>query len=204
MKDIVKDWCEFCEGAKTYDKSYFYTLFWQDQSDDKISKDELYEIFKYFPNSNELLELMTNYLFKNDKAQDLSTSFLIQLVKNDINEKISLSNNLKYIKNYSIEFVDDYNFVKSKINSEEYYNFYDEVSDILADAWIIEDKKTFALYEAFYGLTKSYEIVWYLFSPLMSKRINYKNYIDIISSGAIYTIYNNKILVSKEEFEIGN
>ncbi|MBF7093176.1 hypothetical protein IUY40_16715 [Flavobacterium sp. ALJ2] len=194
MKDIVKDWCKFCEGEETYDKSYFYTLFWQDQ----FSKDELYEIFKYFPNSNELLDLMFDYIYDCNIIEDKSTSYLMQLVKNDISEKTSLSDNLKYIKNYPVEFVDDYNFVKNKIDSEEYYKYYDEVSDVLADRWIIEDKKTFALYEAFYGLTKSYEIVWYLFSPLISTKINYKYYVDIMMLGGVYTIYNNKILVSKE------
>jgi hypothetical protein len=198
MKNIVKDWCKFCEGEKKYDKSYFYTLFWQDQTDLKITKDELYEIFKYFSNSNELLELMSNYLYDNYIIENKSTSYLIQLVRNEIDEKTSLSNNLDYIKNYPIEFVDDYNFVKSKVDSEEYYKYYDEISDILADSWIIEDKKAFALYEALYGLTKSYEIVWYLFSPLISIKINYKYYIDIYMLGGVYTIYNSKILVSKE------
>lgn len=194
MKEIINDWCQFCEGIKAYDKSHFYTLFWEEE----ISTNDLYQIFKYFPNHNELIKIMTNYLHGNQEITNKSNDFIMQLVQKDIQEKVSLSNNLKYIIDYPIEFIEDYSFVSNKVGSDEYYEYYDEISDIISDKWILEDKKSFALYEAFYGLTKNYEIVWYLFSPLLKTPINYKYYFDISISGGIYTIYNKKILVSRE------
>lgn len=194
MKEIISDWCQFCEGKKEVDKSYFYTLFWED-----INRDDLNEIFKYFPYSDKLFEIMSDYLFSNGSIINQTNNELIKLVQKDILEKISLTDNLKHIRDYPIEYIENYNFVKDKIDSDEYYEYYDEIADIVADNWLLEDKKCFALYEAFYGLTKNYEIVWYLFSPLINTSINYKYYFDIITYRGIYTIYNKKILVSKEE-----
>jgi hypothetical protein len=98
MKAIVIDWCHFCEGLKTFDKSHFYALFWEDNEEDKITANELVEIFKYFPNSKELYNLMKDYLFGKRQKQNITNDLLIELAKKDIYEKISMSSKLDYIK----------------------------------------------------------------------------------------------------------
>lgn len=197
MKSIITDWCNFCEGRALFDKDHFHTLFWEDNKNDKITKDELILIFKYFPNSKELFNLMNDYLFNKTLLKNATNETLIELVKKDINQKKLLSTKLQNIDNYPIEYIANFNLVEQYKNCCEYLEYYDEISDIIADNWIIEDKKTFALYESFYGLVKDYEIVWYLFSPLINTKINFKYYFDFTSLGGIHSINNKKILVSK-------
>lgn len=197
MKSIITDWCNFCEGRALFDKDHFHTLFWEDNKNDKITKDELILIFKYFPNSKELFNLMNDYLFNKTLLKNATNETLIELVKKDINQKKLLSTKLQNIDNYPIEYIANFNLVEQYKNCTDHYEYYDEISDIIADNWIIEDKKTFALYESFYGLVNDYEIVWYLFSPLINTKINFKYYFDFTSLGGIHSINNKKILVSK-------
>lgn len=199
MKEIISEWCEFCEGKKVFDKSHFYTLFWED-----ITQSDLKTIFKYFPNADQLFELTNDYLFgKTQRVPDtLVYETLVELAVNDINQKkclLNINSDLyRLIDHIKVEFVDDHILVKNLCSSSPYVDFFDAISDILLDSWVIEDKKTYALYEAFYGLTKSYEIVWGLFNPLYSKDINLQNYIRFTSLGGVYSFSDNRLLVSKK------
>jgi hypothetical protein len=198
MKEMIVDWCEFCEGKKIFDKSYFHTLFWED-----INSSDLKLIFKYFPNSDALFNLMNDYLF--EKSEKVSESkineTLIELALSDIQEKKFLLNGnsslVSMVDNINVEFVDDYLFVANLCNSSPYLDFFDAISDVVLDNWIIEDKKTYALYEAFYGLTKSYEITWELFQPLLSIDTSLGYYIRFVSLGGVYSFLGTKLLVSK-------
>ena len=58
MKQIIKDWCEFCENGAKFEDGHFYTLFM-----DGPSPDEIKEIFKYFDQKDELTDRMVKYLY---------------------------------------------------------------------------------------------------------------------------------------------
>jgi hypothetical protein len=200
MKEIISDWCEFCEGRKAFDKSHFYTLFWED-----ITQSDLRIIFKYFPKADKLFELTYDYLFGETQRvpEALLNETLIELALNDINQKKYLlhtnSDLFRMVDSIKVEFVDDDILVQNLSKKSPYLDFFDAISDTLLDSWIVEDKKTYALYEAFYGLTKSYEIVWGLFSPLFSMNISFQYYIQFTSFGGVYCFLDNKLLVSKKE-----
>jgi hypothetical protein len=102
------------------------------------------------------------------------------------------------VDSIKVEFIDDDVLVQNLCGKYPYLDFYDAISDILHDSWIIEDKKAYALYEAFYGLTKSYEIVWCLFSPLFSTSISFQNYIPFTSLGGVYSFLDDKLLIAKK------
>jgi hypothetical protein len=197
MKAIIIDWCNFCEGKIAFDKSHFYTLFWENNEQDKITRSDLVEIFKYFPKSKELFNLMESYLFDKSEKRNTTNDYLIELAKKDIYQKISLSKKLDHFKSYPIHFINDFKVVEELKNHEDYFSFYDEVSDMISDKWLLEDKKTFALQEAFYGLAKNYEIVWYLFSPLINVRINFEYFFEFTCLGGVYSIHDNKIIISR-------
>lgn len=198
-KRIIIDWCQFCEGKNSFDKSHFYTLFWED-----ISQNDLKEIFKYFPNPDRLFLFTNEYLFGKTRrvSESVINKMLIELALGDLNEKKNLidsnSNLSSMLNDIKVEFINDNLFVETSRNNIPYVDFFDAISDKLMDSWIIEDKKTFALYEAFYGLTKNYEMVWYLFKPLLSIDINLEYYFQFTSLGGIYSFIENKLIVSKK------
>ncbi len=197
MRQILKDWCNYCEDKKDFDKSHFYTLFWDDSEKEKLTPNDLNIIFSYFNEKEKLIEIMNNYLFlsENNKITEDNEIFLI---KNDIKEKIKLSKVLDFISSYKIS-VSDLEKVEESRNELEFLNFYDEISDIVLDNWKIEDKKTNALYEALYGLTYDYELVWYLFSPLLNLNITFENYYLLKKIGITYSIFNKEIIYSKSK-----
>lgn len=198
MRQIIKDWCDFCEGNKYFDKSHFYTLFWDDSESEKLTKADLQIIFSYFLEKDRLFEILNHYLFDTKEKINLSKEDLVFLSREDINEKAKLSEDLKYIFTTSIIFDENFQKVEASRNESEYLNFYDEISDIILDSWKLEDEKTNALYEAFYGLTADYEMVWYLFSPLLNISTTFFYYFQLKINNGIYSIVNNKIVVSRE------
>lgn len=198
MNNIITDWCAFCEGRKSFDKSHFHVLFWED-----ISANELHEIFKYFPNSEILFELTHDYLFGITNPISNPSNVLIDLAFRDIQEKrklISEDLGLDVInENMMVEFVDDFQSVEKLKTKEPYISFFDAINDKFLDSWILEDKKAFALHEAFYGLTKYYEMVWYLFKPLTNIKVSLKYYYELTKLRGVYAFRANKLIVSQHE-----
>ena len=74
MRQIVKDWCEFCEKGTKFEDGRFYTLFM-----DGPSKEEIKEIFKYFDQNIELTNRLVKYLYhpkpKIDDVENLKSFF---------------------------------------------------------------------------------------------------------------------------------
>lgn len=196
MNKIVFEWCEFCEGKQHFDKSHFYTLFWED-----ISEQDLKTIFQYFPKSNELFEIMNDYLFGEGEKKLESQELLLELASNDVlQKKLLIQDNIglvKKIENVKVEYTDDFRIVEESRGESPYVDFFDALNDKVLENWIIEDKKAFALYEAFYGLTKYYEMVWYLFQPLININVSFKYYYKLSKLGGIYSFVDNKLMVSK-------
>ena len=200
MSEIINDWEQFCEGRKSYDKSHFYTLFWEG-----IILNDLETKFKYFPKSITLVERVSEYLFgkREDVLPESSVrDVLINLAVRDIEERKSIidsdSSLFNSIQNLEIKFTEDYESVLSLKAKSPDIDFFDAVNDVLSECWIIEDKKAFALYEAFYGLTKDYEMVWYLFSPLFKTNVDWSYYYRLTTLGGIYSIANKQLFISKK------
>ncbi len=199
MNEIIADWINFCEGREKFDKSHFYTLFWEG-----ITQNNLEDIFKYFPHSIELMNRTKDYLFgtKEKISESVINDVLIDLAIKDLNQKKSIINHnselVELIELLKVEFTQDFKQVLQLKRRSPNVDFFDAINDKLSDNWIIEDKKAFALYEAFYGLTKNYEMVLYLFNPLFKIQIDCGFYFKLSTLGGVYSFSNDKILVSKK------
>lgn len=197
MNNVISDWCAFCEGRKSFDKSHFHTLFWED-----ISLNDLRQIFKYFPNSEELFSLTHDYLFgTTDAISNSVPKVLIDLAFKDILEKRKLIGEGFGLTgangNMTADFIEDFKHVEKLKTKEPYLSFFDAINDKFLDSWILEDKKTFALHEAFYGLTKYYEMVWYLFKPLTNIKVDFKYYYELTKLRGVYAFLGDKLIVSQ-------
>lgn len=192
MRQILKDWCNYCEGKEDFDKSHFYTLFWDDSEEEKLTENDIDIIFSYFNEKEKLIEIMRDYLFPNKSNQKFINNVIL-LIQKDIEEKIRLSEKLNFISSYKISLSKIENVEKSR-NEIEFLSYFDEISDVVLNNWKVEDKKANALYEALYGLTYDYEMVWYLFSPLLNLNIDFKYYYELKKQGIVYSIKNKIIL----------
>ena len=97
MRQIVKDWIDFCEKGTAFEDGYFYTLFME-----KITSIEIREIYKYFPNSDLLIERMEKFLFESPpKVQNIESRKLEleRLIKLDFVERAPVMNRLSIFSN---------------------------------------------------------------------------------------------------------
>lgn len=196
----LNDWIDYNNGIKDFDKSHFYTLFMDNNNGKTIVDEELQIVFQNMPNSIKLAERLKEYYAVRRQNNVINTEeFLKETVREDIEQKKIAINDkeLLSILNKKIEFVKDYNKVEEAQLEEWHSEFIMLISDYTIDLRISKDKRIYALFEAFYGLTHNYQLVWYLGSPLLNTEINFDNYLDIWSVGGEYAVTENGIIVSK-------
>lgn len=201
---IIKDWIAFCEGQRDFDKSHFHTLFMKMEHEKQITEKEYDKIFRYFSNSDELIARIKNYHDStyHKESNDIK-SYLIEKVNSDIKEKRKIlsetdSGVLQYIDN-EIHYLENEDLLNLKMKNWQHEEFIDEIeSNLINDEFFI-DKKLIALFEAYYGLTRNFQLVWYLGAPLLNSPINLDYYYDIWKIGGDYVVTENGVIVSRNK-----
>jgi hypothetical protein len=209
----LKEWCDYCEGVREFDKSHFYTLF-----HNNFSLTELMAIFQYFPRATDLLSLMlklraTNVdTWKGGKRffpqcdEAVSTNELVRLAERDILEHrnvcVSAGDGelVNIIDNATVRFVEDEKIVNETRRGDIPYNWlFELVGDRLGRALISKERKIYALEEAFYGMCGDYYLCWYLSQPLRNFEINLNIYFDLWRKGGDYILTKDEILVTRRK-----
>jgi len=206
---LLNDWINFSEGRKSFDKSHFYTLFHE-----KWNQNEIELIFNFFPNSEVLIKKFLEFTESKKKLEthDIIKGFnknnyyeiLTSLINNDLNEKERLCKELNFIEllniftDISFSFTNENDFFLIKKQSDSNAWLMESIGDYFIDNKMIEDEKTYALFEAFYGLTVNYQLVWFLGKPLINTTYNPDKYFQIWSHGADYVIDNNVAYISSK------
>lgn len=207
---MLSDWMSFCEKKKNFDKSHFYTLFhyrWQPS--------ELKIIFKYFADYKVLEEKIMRYLNSdrynaiqkgnNFKTIPIDENKLVTLIKSDLSEKKKVCQKFK-----DFELVDIIEHAKIEFVSVE--DFTSLLETDIPDGWIIEllndyfienrisnEDSIYALFEAYYGLTANYQLVWFLGSPLINVEYNFNSYIELWENGLDYLVGHNHVFVIRNK-----
>ena len=203
MDEQLIDWIDFCEKRKTFDKSHFYTLFFEGEADNgRRSEEELKTIFQYFPHANELLLRMNNFTSEEDYQVTDYKDYIIENTSKDLAQKrIILEEEeeeelIKLIQK-PIKFVKDINeIIDNRINNWPDAELYSVVNDFFIEIKPVDDL-TNALGEAFYGFTHNYDLTRYLMSPLIDTELNLDYYFNIWKVGGDYSITENGVIVSK-------
>lgn len=198
MDKLFQDWINLCEGKKSFDKSHFFSLFQADDNGDFFSEEELRKILDYFDEKDELFLRLNNY-FNNQKeeTEDIK-DFLIHKMESDLLEKRKLITDaeLLTIIDQPIEFVDGISFVfNAQQSSWMHHEIISEIEYSMLAAKTLKTPEVYALFEAFYGLSQNYNLVWYLGKPLLDIDINVDNYFDIWKMGGEYAFSNRKNLL---------
>lgn len=194
MRQIVNDWISFCEGIKSFEDDYFYTLF----MDDVVIK-EIEVIYRYFPNSEKLVDRMKKYLFAEiPPTNEIEKEQILEkLIKLDFEERKSIlehlpifsnfNSNPKFIFTRNVEEV--YNLASNDIWIQGFYDF-------LRNQLLIEDDKTWELKSALYGKTYDFDYQLYLFQPLLKTDYSFEHLFEFKRLGGVYAITANGVYYS--------
>ena len=201
MQIILQDWCDFCEGKKDSDKSDFLTLFHGDIGDNYLNK-----ALRFFPNKAQLIERIKNvrsvYL-DNSEQWEINVDFFLSLALQDVSEKrkacehLSEYELLDIVDKASPKFTSDPDIFEKARYNDWNSEFLSQVSYYFDTCWIDDLDKYYALFEAFYGLTNSYEIQWYLGKPLMKTDVNPDHYYELWKRGGNYALTETELIVAQ-------
>lgn len=196
-KELLKDWCDFCEGRKKFDSYHFSTLLMETMLEGyTIELDEFFkEISKYFdPSIYKNLE----HTFKNT---NLNSGDIWQWVKKDLIEKKKIFSDLeeasnleKLIEAQSYVTVHDRtlldNLRMSDINTILY-----ETSGDYAINNRIDDDRLYALEEVFYNIACDYDLVRGLLAGVINGDVDFSNYLEIYRRGCDYVVGEENIII---------
>ena len=195
MRQIVKDWCEFCEKGAKFEDGYFYTLFM-----DGLSPDEINEIFKYFDQKDDLTDRMHKYLYRSKPQIDnveILKDELRRLIVKDFEDRQKILSELecfkKFLANPEFEFISDLEHNKTIVWDDIWsQNFQDKI----CSKKVNREDKTYELYNSLYGITFDFDFQLYLFLPLLNTDYTGENIFEFKSLGGIYAISDNKVYYS--------
>lgn len=194
MRQIVNDWGSFCEGKKSFEDSYFYTLFM-----DELSNDEIEYIYKYFPNSERLVNRMRQYLFDESLAvnENEKKQVLGRLIELDFEDRKPILELLPSFSNFNSSprfvYTEDVEYVSNLVLEDVWIQ---DFQDFLRDQIIIDDDKVWELKSALYGLTYDFDYQLFLFQPLLNTNYTMENIFKFKKLGGVYAITDNEIVYS--------
>ncbi len=196
-KELLKDWCAYCEGKNDFDKFHFSTL--------------LMEAFleRYTPELDGFIKEITKYfdssLYKNivrtfsDEPADKGE--IQHWVDNDLKEKRKIITNIddassliQLIDNQKYVVVHDRQKLYKAMESENHSILYDAVGDYVIDhSW--NDKRKYALQEILYNIASDNNLVYGLISGMMEGDVDFSNYLEIYRRGCDYAVGDDHIVL---------
>ncbi|MFS5596691.1 hypothetical protein V2V61_11080 [Streptococcus agalactiae] len=204
MTTLLEDWCAYCQGEVSFDKSHFIGLL-----KDHSSEQDLAVIMSYLPHSDALLRIARVVISNGNLSAYLLPKFVAeqQLLKEmgwrwlremERTSTILGDDEIAGIcRNASVEFVcdDDLESALSKDNPNAW--FFDLVSDSVLENLVSDSDIVYALLEAFYGLSADYFIAWYMAAPLINIDLNLSAYFDLWRNGGRCVLAEDALYVNQ-------
>ena len=198
MNLLIDDWSSFCENKAVFEDNYFFTLFMEN-----VTFTEIKEIYKYFPNSEELIKRMVKFLFE-EKPKiidfNLKKNELEKLIKLDFEERKPILENIKiftnYVSNINFVYLEDFESITTLILDDVWSQSF---HDFMRTQKLITDKKVYELNNALYGITYDFDYQLYLFKPLLKTNYTVKNLFKFKQLGGVYAIKDNCVYFSFEK-----
>jgi len=195
MNQMINEWSDFCEGRAVFEDCYFYTLFMEN-----ISSEEIRSIYKYFPNSEQLIEKMENFLFgakPNIENFETKKNELERLIKLDFEDRKPILQQLdvfsKFNSNPTFQFTFDIESISTLILDDVWSQSF---HDFLRTQKVISDKKVYELYNALYGITYDFDYQLFLFEPLLKTNYTVESLFQFKRLGGLYVISDNIVYYS--------
>lgn len=195
MNLLIDDWSSFCENKVIFEDNYFFTLFMEN-----ITISEVKEVYKYFPNSKELIERMEKFLFEEKpKIEDfnLKKNELEKLIKLDFEERKPILENIEiftnYVSNINFVYTVDFELIATLILDDIWSQSF---HDFMRTQKLITDKKVYELNNALYGITYDFDYQLYLFQPLLKTNYSMEYLFQFKKLGGVYAITANGVYYS--------
>ncbi|MEO4049323.1 hypothetical protein AAFN46_19840 [Pseudomonas sp. CAU 1711] len=206
MSSLLSDWCDFCEGRASFDKSHFLGLLKSHSSDYELRK-----IFSYFPRKEELINRArlvigsgsleeTIYLVPSKISSD---SELIELGRHWLAQQGRMCALLKDTELQCICQEAEVLLVEVEVIDEALKNdiphfwIFELFGDVIRERRVIDTEEAYALFEALYGLAADYYLAWYIGGPLVDVELDFTAYLELWSAGGRCALTGEALLVSR-------
>ncbi len=190
--NLLNDWHDLKMYNAKYNHSHFYTLF-HGLNDRK----DILEIFKGVDFEEDLFYRTNNYL---EGQEIVDENVVLELVKNDINYKKEFLESIRenevasMLTNLEFVFIDKESFMSRKGTAEVQMYLHESIGDYMITK---QNRNPIFkhLYEAYYGLTSNYMLVWYLGKPSYLGDFNPDIFFEIWKSGGDYFVEKNQVSI---------
>lgn len=203
MRQIVKDWCDYYEDKRTCEKSEFFTLFME-----KVSKEEIRQIYKYFPFNLQLIERLENFLFGSwpriENVEHIKDE-LKKIIVNDFKDRKEILYQIPSFQNFLFNpefiFKSDETEIKKLISDDIWsQNFIDFTStQRKLTGW-----KIYEIHNALYGISNDFDYRLYLFIPFLNINYSGEYLFKFKRLGGIYAISDNKVYFSVSKNQLNS
>ncbi len=190
---LIEQWLNFCSGDKAIDKGDFYTIFFEDITDEELNK-----ILSPFEFSSDLKDRILSVKQRKTLSLPIEkrSEHVLKYINDDVNVKKNICTNNcdgelnDILRNTKITFVDEVEFDQVKNSEGAWPNeeVMDIIGDFLRDEIVDYSEKVSVLTEAFYGLTTDYNLVWYLMTPFYGESFKNSSYFKLWCFGVEYVI----------------
>jgi hypothetical protein len=205
VRNLLSDWCDFCEGKAVFDKSHFLGLLKAHGSNE-----ELRRIFGYFPFADELVGRAENVILSGEIDRSLyllpkggaTKDELIKLGGEWLKEQEKICFALgdfeiiKICERAQVVFVSKQDLERSLQQDIPHYWLFDEVGDAIRMSRVSDSGQVYALFEALYGLAGDYYLAWYIGRPLFAFVVDLEPYFRFWRAGGRCALTEKAFLVS--------
>jgi hypothetical protein len=196
VSDILADWTKFCDGIADFDKSHFLTLF--HDIDDISTIEEIISVSSFDLIRDNIIYYFNHQKF--DSRELILEEKVIQLA-------LKIHDDLQ-----NISQIIDKSYFSKKIESviicssyTEFHEFlikngrgyiYDEIiSPFILMNCLPQDKITYAMYEALYGIENDYALANSIIHPVFNKNLDLSEYLMLRSCGWDYAVKENMLSI---------
>tara|TARA_R110000868_G_scaffold252899_5_gene509611 strand:+ start:54 stop:650 length:597 start_codon:yes stop_codon:yes gene_type:complete len=195
MNQLLIEWSTFCKDNTVFEDSHFYTLFMEG-----ITSEEIKEVYKYFPNSERLIERMERFLFESKpdiEDFELKKIELEKLIKLDFEERKPILEKIDLFTSFNSHpkfiFTSDFESISTLILDDVWSQSF---HDFMRMQKLITDKKVYELNNALYGITYDFDYQLFLFEPLLKTNYSVKYLFEFKRLGGVYAITANGVYYS--------
>ena len=198
MNLLLRDWKLNYDGKEEFDKSHFHTRLMK-EGDEAFTEKEYQLIFNSFPHADELILRLKKYYSEEHQEIISGKDELISTVAKDLKEKsVAIDDDeIASVLALPLKFADKISEVERAQLNEWHADYISILNDYILDVRYSDGPKVSALFEAYYGLTHNYQLVWYLGRPLIETNINFDYYFDIWRCGGEYAVTAEGVIISK-------
>ena len=199
MDSIFQDWVDFCEGKADFEECDFLTLFIED-----FDEQDLNAALSYFPNSGQIaqrIHAVRAVYPVNRSTWIVNPEMALQIAVDDLSERrkaierLQEEELLSVIEKANPRLVSDERIFKEARLSGWNSALVTLVGYYADECWLDYTRQYDALFEAFYGMTSTYQIQWYLGQPLMKTDVNFGRYFDLWKAGGDYALTEDELIV---------